>query len=223
MRGWARYCCWTPRFFTERVLGPHRKTLLAATLPTLTAEPDLDDRRKALHTQLAQLQRGQTNLLRELENAQPTGDADLDTAWRTGIQARFAENVAEARTKTQQLEELTRRQQQAAPPNTGLLDTLPVTSVDVTRLPDEQQRQLYDAFHLEVRYHPPTNTVTPRVTINAETAPALADTARHITGIPAPRTPPETGTCTHHPPEQPHPAGCTECPRQDSQNIANNR
>jgi site-specific DNA recombinase len=180
------------RFFTQRVFGPNRKLLLTDTQPTPHADPELEARRAAVQADLADLQRRQTNLLRELENLQPTGDADLDHAWRSGIQTRFAANVAEQRTKNSLLAELTRQQEDAAPPDLELFDAIPAAAIDITRLPEDKQRRLYDAFHLEVRYHAPRNEVTLRVTIDAETAPALAHTVGTALEIPQPRTAPKT-------------------------------
>ena len=97
------------RFFTQRVFGPNRKILLADTLPTpASANPELQARRIAIQAEITELQRRQTNLMRELETLAPSGDADVDAAWRAGIQARFAANIAEQRTKTKLLTAITR-------------------------------------------------------------------------------------------------------------------
>jgi hypothetical protein len=47
--------------------------------------------------------------VRDLSEYQPTGNADLDTAWRTAIQDQFAANLAEQRLKTRQLSDLDSR------------------------------------------------------------------------------------------------------------------
>jgi hypothetical protein len=50
-------------------------------------------------------------------------------------------------------------------------------------------RHLYDAFHLEVRYDLPSDSVILRVTIEAETAPALANAVNGVVKEqPAPET-----------------------------------
>jgi hypothetical protein len=90
------------------------------------------------------------------------------------------------------LAELTRQQEDAAPPDLKLLDAIPAAAIEITRLPEDQQRRLYDAFHLEIRYHAPRNDVTLQVTIDAETAPALAHTVGTALEIPQPRTAPKT-------------------------------
>jgi DNA invertase Pin-like site-specific DNA recombinase len=193
------------RFFKQRIFGSARKILLEDTLPDQQPDQDLEARRNAVQAELTDLQRRQDNLMSELERFTPSGDSDLDESWRSGIQARFAANAAEQRAKTRLLAELTQRQQDSAPPDTSLIDALPLTAIDITLLPEEQQRRLYDAFHLEVRYDLPQHALILRVTIDAETAPALLDTidshARPPTaGTPAPGEP------EAHPP-QPHAAG----------------
>ncbi len=180
------------KFFTQRVLGPDRKTLLADTQSAGHVDAELAARQAALHAQITDLRRRQANLLRELENYEPLGDPDIDTAWRNSIQSRFAANVADERTKTQLLKELARQQEDTAPPDFELFDSLPQAAIDVTLLPQDQQRRLYDAFHLEIRYHAPTNDITLRVTIAAETAPVLAATTNAVLNIPKPRGATET-------------------------------
>lgn len=54
--------------------------------------------------------------MRELETLTPTGDPEVDDAWRAGIQTCFAANVAEQRTKTKLLAEITWEQQNNTPP-----------------------------------------------------------------------------------------------------------
>ena len=177
------------RFFTQRVFGPTRKILLADTHPTAQVDPTLDTRRAAVEAELADLQRRQNNLMRELANHEPTGDPDFDTAWRSGIQDQFAATLAEQRARTRLLAEITRQQQETTPPDIDLIDLLPMAAIDITGLPEQQQRHLYDAFHLEVRYDLPTDSVILRVTIEAETAPALATAVNSLVKEqPAPET-----------------------------------
>jgi hypothetical protein len=62
--------------------------------------------------------------MRELSSYQPTGDADLDTAWRTAIQAQFAANLTEQRATNARLADLNRRQEEHGPPDIDLLDAV---------------------------------------------------------------------------------------------------
>ena len=61
-----------------------------------------------------------------------------------------------------------------SPQATDLIDTIPQHDADITLLPEQLQRALYDVFHLEVRYHPQANRLTLRVTVSEGTASALA-------------------------------------------------
>ena len=181
------------RFFTQRVFGPNRKILLADTLPTpASANPELQARRIAIQAEITELQRRQTNLMGELETLAPTGDPEVDAAWRAGIQTRFAANIAEQRTKTKLLTQISREQQDTTPPDPDLLDAVPHSDIDITLLPEDTQRRLYDTFHLEVRYNTPRREAILRITIDAETAPALAQAVNTALNIPAPRPSPET-------------------------------
>lgn len=176
------------RFFKERIFGSSRKVLLQDTVPDGSVDPNLEARRATVHAELANLQRRQNNLMSELERYTPSGDPDFDDAWRSGIQSRFAANAGEQRTKSRLLAELTRELQESAPPDFSLIESLPLTAIDITLLPEEQQRHLYGAFHLEVRYDLPTHTLVLRVTIDAETAPALINAVDRVTP-PTPATP----------------------------------
>ena len=180
------------RFFAQRIFGPTRKILLEATLPTTHTDPLLQTRHTAAQTEIADLQRRQQNLMRELENYEPTGDTDLDTAWRSGIQTRFASNATQLRIKTQQIADIVRQQAEEAPPDVDLIDDLPIADIDVTQLPEGLQRQLYDAFHLEIRYDHPNNALNLRVTLDAATVPALANAITEILDLPRQRTAAET-------------------------------
>jgi hypothetical protein len=120
--------------------------------------------------------RRQENLINELERLQPSGDPDVDQAWRHGIQHRFAATVAEQRTKKDLLAQLHREQQAITRSDINVLDDIPQCDIDLTRLPDDQQRRIYDAFHLEIRYNTVRNEAIIRVTVTSGIAPALAAT-----------------------------------------------
>jgi acetylornithine deacetylase/succinyl-diaminopimelate desuccinylase-like protein len=64
----------------------------------------------------------------------------------------------------------------------ALLNILPITSQDLTQLPEEIQRQLYDAFHLQIRYHYAERRITIRITVSAATVHTLADSVAAATG-----------------------------------------
>jgi hypothetical protein len=53
-----------------------------------------------------------------------------------------AASLAEQRARTRLLAEITRQQQEAMPPDIDLIDLLPMAAIDITGLPEEQQRHL---------------------------------------------------------------------------------
>src|SRR5439155_19163965 len=107
-------------------------------------------------------------LINQLEAYQPTGDEDIDTEWRTALQRRFAQIAAQRRAISQQLSTLDKQDQSRRGRNPALLDLLPQRAIDPTLLPNDDQRQLYDAFHLQIRYDRTKHQATLRVTIYAE-------------------------------------------------------
>lgn len=119
------------------------------------------------------------------------------------MQTRFAANATDQRAKSRQLDELMRAEARPQRPDTGLLNALPEHDLDVTSLPADLQQALYDAFHLELRYQPATNELVLRVTLSADTIPALADTIDTITDSDthdaAPGGPTADGTRPGHP------------------------
>jgi hypothetical protein len=78
--------------------------------------------------------------------------------------------------KKELLARLAREQQAPTRPNVNVLDDIPHCDIDLTRLPDDQQRRIYDAFHLEIRYNIVRNEAIIRVTVTSGIAPALAAT-----------------------------------------------
>ncbi|MBT8225622.1 MAG: hypothetical protein HKP61_16860 [Dactylosporangium sp.] len=164
------------RFFTERIFGLGRRHYLAAVTADIqqTARSASAARQAELTAAIGELARRQENLIKELERLEPSGDPDVDDAWRRGIQARFAATVTELRQKRQLLAEVERTARATTPAEVGLLDQLPQGSIDLRRLPDDQQREIYDAFHLELRYNSVRRDLTIRVTLAADTAQIVA-------------------------------------------------
>jgi len=170
------------RFFAQRVFGDGRELLLARSI----SEPVTDDgaaaRATALTAEIANLQQRQDNLVRELESFEPSGDDDFDQAWRSGIQARFRAVLTEQRRKKDLLTDLARQSQTRPAVDLSLLDTVPQPNIDLDRLPEERQRRLYDAFHLELRYNDLTSELELRVTITGDTATELGATVQAVLG-----------------------------------------
>ena len=70
--------------------------------------------------------------------------------------------------------ELDRQEQDRSSADLSLLEEIPQSRIDLAHFPEDTQRQLYDAFHLELRYNQVTSELTLRVTITADTVAALA-------------------------------------------------
>jgi site-specific DNA recombinase len=161
-------------FFKNRVFGKHREMLLADSVAAPTRELQLDTERRTLLAQIAELKRRRDNLLRELQTYQAIGDEDVDSARRNSLREQFAANVTQERFLAARLTEIVQRQQEVAGPDLTLFDALPQTAIDLTQLPEDDQRELYNAFGLEIRYNALRREVTLRVSLDGETAPLLS-------------------------------------------------
>ncbi len=170
------------RFFEQRIFGDGREHLLAQSI----SEPEIanvrEARSTALKAEIASLQQRQMNLLRELEQFEPSGDDEFDQAWRSGIQARFAAILAEQRRRKELLAEQDRQEEAHSSVDLSLLEKIPQSTINLARLPEDKQRRLYDAFHLELCYNHINGELNLRVTITADTVAALAATVEAATG-----------------------------------------
>jgi site-specific DNA recombinase len=161
-------------FFGERVLGPQRALYLHNRKPLPDNSAGVAGQQATLRKQLDQLARAQVNLMRQLEEYEPTGDDDIDNEWRTTLQRRFSKIATDRRSTGQRLSELSKQEPNQDAGNPELLSLLPQRAIDVTLLTEEEQRELYDAFHLQVRYDRTRHQVTLRVTIHAEAVDQLS-------------------------------------------------
>jgi hypothetical protein len=100
------------RFFEQRIFGQSRSLLLTHSTDPASADGELAARTATLKAKIASLHQRQENLIRELEQFEPSGNDGFDQQWRSGIQTRFAAILAQLRTK----QETPRR---AQPPRTG--------------------------------------------------------------------------------------------------------
>jgi site-specific DNA recombinase len=162
------------KFFGERILGPQRGLYLEHREPRSDHDDGEVAQRAALRKQLDQLGRAQINLMKQLEVYEPSGD-DIDTEWRAALQRRFAQIATERRSLDSRLARLTTEDADRGCGDAALLDLLPQGAIDPTLLSEEEQRDLYDAFHLQLRYDRPTHQVTLRVTIYADAVGVLID------------------------------------------------
>lgn len=106
---------------------------------------------------------------------------DLDQALLSDISRRRAELDAEHRALAERRASLLK---EAAPTeNPGLLDELPVGSVDLGSLPDEVSRRLFESLRLEIGYDHDTRTAAFKITLIGETIDSVSTTATQIVGI----------------------------------------
>jgi len=168
-------------FFSRRIFGPDRDALLTASQPD---EPVIEDataaRAAALRAKIRDLERQQANVVKELREYQPTGDEDIDQQWRGQLREGFAEIAAQRKDLEAQLADLTARPEAPTKGDPRLLDRLPIIQADLRRLPEDIERELFDGFQLQVRYHQPTRRVTLRVTIDGEAIPRLTAASQAI-------------------------------------------
>jgi site-specific DNA recombinase len=172
------------RFFEQRIFGEGRALFLAQEAGEPTVNDGLAERQAKLIAEITNLQQRQTKLIAELEQFEPSGDDDFDRAWRSGIQDRFRGILAEQKTRKSELAEIQRKDQKAIEVDPALLESLPQTSIKISRLPEDRQRRLFDAFHLELRYHEDTGQLDIRVTLTGDTAAELGATVRAALGQP---------------------------------------
>ncbi|MCX5431581.1 recombinase family protein [Streptomyces sp. NBC_00257] len=196
-------------FFADRVFGPQREELLRAQLGAAQPPPgiaDAPDRTKQLQQSIKNIEGRQERLLDDLAGDEE-GDPESSKAFRRGIRERYDRLDRERRTLHAELHEHQQRAAAGTPDqNAALITLLPQLGTRLSALPEEAQRQLYDAYRLEVRYTRPRREIQIQVTIPAATATDLADlTARTVTPTVTPLAA-RTGV------DQP----CLERPRQDS-------
>ncbi|CCB74512.1 protein of unknown function [Streptantibioticus cattleyicolor NRRL 8057 = DSM 46488] len=111
-----------------------------------------------------------------------TGDENPETtaAYRKAIRERFATLERDKTRLQKQLAGQEATQWPAADTDAALLDFLPELGRGLGSLTAEAQRELYDAFQLEVRYNRERGEALLRVTINADTAETLAGRTKHL-------------------------------------------
>jgi site-specific DNA recombinase len=169
-------------FFSRRIFGPTRQALLTVTD---TDEPATEDptvaRAATLHHKIKGLEHQQANLVKELREFQSTGDDEIDQQWRDQLRRSFADVASQRKDLAGQLTALTNRPNRHSTNDPGLLDRLPLIEADLARLPEDIERELFDAFQLQIRYHQPTRRITLRVTIDGEALPKMTTVTQRIT------------------------------------------
>ncbi len=175
--------------FRRRVFGQQRHELLAADLPqnSCQAEEEWESRCRALKKSITDITRKQDRLVAQIE------DTDADDAFCQRLRARFTELEGERRTKAQELADA-----EASPPardhHTDLLHKIPMLQTKLAELPEELQRELFTAFHLEIRHDAGRWVALIRITLDHETIKGVAAMAEELPGNENRRLP-EAGAC----------------------------
>ena len=164
------------RFFNERVFGPLRMSYPDGPVDQ-PVRSDVEAAAAGYARQLDEIDAANRNLLLSLQQMTSTGDPDIDAQWRAQLQRQFADNTKRRQAVTAQLIALADTVRHPNQDRRDLLDQLPQVSIDVLDLPAEQQRQLFDAFQLEIRFDRHRGQVTIKVAIRAEMIDDLAQAA----------------------------------------------
>jgi site-specific DNA recombinase len=161
----------------QRVFGPERAELLAATLPDTAADDQArrDAQTAALQQRLRQIDAAENAHAREIE-ALTHDSADADsravTALRSRILARFTELEDERATIDTQLAGLAAAAPAAADP--ALLDNLPILGDILADAPVRLWQQLLAALDIQALYNKNLHQVTIHATITDATPRTVA-------------------------------------------------
>ncbi len=166
-------------FLADHVFGPYRRHLLDAGLRTIdeTAHKERQKRIAALRRSITETDTKSKRLVRSLEITD-----DVDQAFIRDINERRAELRSHRESLEHQLADAQDQVQRA--PNPALLDHLPISAIDLTELPDELSRQLFESLRLEILYDYNTRTATCRVTLLGDTIDAVSRTTHEAVVIP---------------------------------------
>ncbi len=193
-------------FLSTRIFGTYRHNLLDTNLQTLndTNRRDHTTHVKALQSSITDTKIKSKNLLRSIEVAD-NNDLQKFQEFVREVNERRAELKAECANYEQRLAETEDQARQA--PNPDLLHHLPIGPVDLTDLPDELTRRLFEALRLEIHYNHNTHTATYRVTLIGDALDTISQTA-HQTNIISCKTPnslttSENDSAEHTPPALP--------------------
>jgi site-specific DNA recombinase len=157
-------------FFAERVFGPHRRELLAADLGSEDCRSleESATRRGVLERALADIEARQRRLMRTLEV-----EDDPDGVVFTRVRERLTELDRQRKAKSVELATVVSNEPAARSQAAELLDRVPVTTVEMSDLPESILRPLFEAFRLEVHYARPTNHCTLRVAISEDAVDSI--------------------------------------------------
>ncbi|MGP3991924.1 hypothetical protein [Streptomyces sp. 3N207] len=157
-------------FFEQRLFGPDRAQLLAAQLAQPAPEPATPTADiPALRAEEERLARGKCRLLEQLAGQAEDDDGDPEFAaeFRKGIRKQFDRLERQRRDILARITEAETATQPPKAANTALLDTLPQLRTRLRDLPPAIQREIFDAFQLQIRYDHRDRSAEIQVTIAA--------------------------------------------------------
>lgn len=170
-------------FFTTRLFGPDRRTHLATTLAAVKP-PDEDAQaveRAGLERSITELERRQSRLIRSLAEGIAGDDTETERSFREAIRTEHAALERQRQDLRRRLAALDATATGGPPDDDpSLLDALPRLNLRVADCPEAVQRQLYDAFGMEVRYSRPREEIAIRVLVTGDTLEAAQQTAEQL-------------------------------------------
>ena len=163
------------RFFTDRVFGPDRATMLATQLPASAAgqAERRDKQAAAIRRKLARIDTAETALITELETPADPGDPAAQ-ALRQRIRARFTDLCTQRTTLETDLAALQEAHAEHQQDPTLLAD-LPYLGDILTDAPAGLTERLLDAFDIKAVYNRDKHQVTIHATITDATPQAIHD------------------------------------------------
>ncbi|MFD5696839.1 recombinase family protein [Streptomyces lasiicapitis] len=185
-------------FFADRVFGPERRALLVADLrdADVRADQERETERERLQRALADLARGQDNILRQAREGAP------DDPFTRGLRQTYNDLEAQRTATRDALAELDAAEDSEPSRPTAqtadLLDALPYLAVNLARAPERLQRQLYEITQLTIRLHANSDDVTLSIRLPADRLSEISRAAEAATGgryAQGPATTPVAGPC----------------------------
>lgn len=164
-------------FLADRIFGPYRRQLLTETLDQMDADAQSarEIRAASLRRAVTETETKSKRLLRSLELVD-----NPDQCFIRDLNERRAELHGQQLDLERQLARLETEIQET--PNPDLLSGLPVTSIDLTALPDALSRHLFEALRLEIHYDHRTALATCQVTLTGGSIGDIADMADSLPG-----------------------------------------
>ncbi|MFG2941762.1 recombinase family protein [Streptomyces sp. NPDC048282] len=167
-------------FFGDRVFGPQRRELFFADLSSRDDREarQREQERERLQRSLADVQRRQANILRQVEESDP-GDP-----FARGLRDRYNDLERERRTTLGAVRALdTAEEAEPAGPTADaveLLDALPFLEMNLARAPEPLLWQLFELTHLKIELHDDSDHITLTIRLPATYLTTAAEAAERI-------------------------------------------